>query len=220
MKKLLLFLAISVGTISPLKAEMNTRAKAALALGAAGIAIAAMYAWNVLKPATVEQILAEGEAILAKGAQYESIISSLFHDNIHHSSRTFSKETLAAAETLNLQEIMTLKRELQAHLDILLSKTDQSSKLIPIPLTKQFEQMGDLCDKLSLLLNLALIAECKKTLDQDESFQPVISLLQKHSIHSSSDVSKNALSDFYEYSSTLKNISQNLKLLKYFNLKA
>ncbi len=217
MKKLLLFLIISVGTISPLKAELSTSTKAALALGAAGITTAAIYAWNQFKePATFEQILAQGETILSKGAQYESIISLLMNtidiNTIHHSPRTFSKETLAAAETLNLQEILALKREAQAHLDILLSKTDQSSKLIPIPLAKQFKQMGDLCDKLSLLLDLALIAECKKTLDQDEFFQPAISLLQKHSIHSPSDVSENALSDFYEYTSTLKNISQHLKL--------
>ena len=200
MKKLLLFLTISVGTISPLKAELNNSTKAALAVGA-GIATAVIYAWNRLKPATVEQILAQGETILAKGAQYESIIS-LLHDNIVYSRETFCKETLTAAEILNLQEILTLTRKLQAHSDILKAhkgKTDQSSELISRCLRKQLHQIGFLWSNLISLRNLALIAECEKTLAQQESFQPVISLLQSHSIHSPSDVSENALSDFYEH---------------------
>lgn len=101
MKRSLALLSILVGAqITTIKAELSTSTKAALAVGAVGIATAALYAWNRPKPITNEQVLAQGETILAQFTSFKQVISLLQKD-INNSLDAISSETLTASESFS-----------------------------------------------------------------------------------------------------------------------
>ena len=112
MKRSLALLSILVGAqITTIKAELSTSTKAALAVGAVGIATAALYAWNRPKPITNEQVLAQGEIILAQFTSFKQVISLLQKD-INNSLDAISSETLTASESFSSQSISRLLNEL------------------------------------------------------------------------------------------------------------
>ena len=216
MKKTIFILSFLIGAqFSPIKANLSGSAKAAVAAGVASIMGAGIYAWNTwnrLKPLTNEQIVAQGEKLLAQCTEYTAVISSLQRDTAHYN--TVSQETLTAAKNLFTKTAYDLSK-LNKHSDLITdrlpalnNRTDEDSKQIFAKLKTQQGQLQLLAHELYLILDLDLIAEGERILAQFPEWEVVALLCQDYAIRSVEDVSEKALEALYPYYPTLAKIAK------------
>ena len=221
MKKMILLLSLTIGAqFSPIKANLSGSAKAAVAAGVASIVGAGIYAWNKLKPLANEQVVAQGEKLLAQCNEYTPVISSLQRD-IAHSYNTVSQETLTAAKnhftktTYDLSELNKHSNLITDRLPALNNRTDEDSKQIFAKLKTQQGQIQLLAHELYLILDLDVIARGEIILAQFPAYEEVALLCQDYAIRSVEDVSEKALEALYPYYPTLAKIAKTIDSWNY-----
>ena len=184
----------------------------------AAIVSAGNYAWNMLKPLTNEQLLAQGEKILGQDTRYKEILS-LAHRDISRSPAALSRETLFAAESLYPQSVSRRITELKNHSDILSkriaslqTKTDRVSELISTGLKAQQEQTQALIQELPFIVALELIARGEKIIAESAAYQGILSVLLAHQIHSPKDLSAEAITDLSDHAMSVEKMVQSEQL--------
>ena len=174
MKKMILLLSLTIGAqFAPIKANGT---KVATAVGIAGILGAGIYAWNKLKPLTNKQIIARGEAILARGACYEPIIS-LLHRDLDSSHPTLSTEMLTATESLSSQSISAFVSELKTHAGTLAKRiTFKNPFSEQTSMNEQLEKTNSLMQDLTSVVPLEIVAQGEKMLADSAAYRQIMAL--------------------------------------------